>query len=191
MNLQTAKTAIVEGQTVLGVEFGSTRIKAVLIGPDHATLASGSHAWENRLEDGVWTYSLDAVWQGLQDAYRELSQAVLTTYGAPLTTIGAIGFSGMMHGYLPFGADDQLLAPFRTWRNTMTGQAAEQLTELFQFNIPQRWSIAHLEQAILNREPHVTAIRHLTTLAGYVHWKLTGQRPTVSTRVAWRCTTNG
>ncbi|HRE26067.1 MAG TPA: ATPase, partial [Anaerolineales bacterium] len=121
-------------------------------------------AWENQLENGVWTYSIDSVWQGLQEAYRELSQFVLTAYGTQLTTVGAIGFSGMMHGYLPFGADDQLLVPFRTWRNTMTGQAAEQLTELFQFNIPQRWSIAHLWQAILNGEAHVTAISHLNTL---------------------------
>lgn len=176
MNLQSAITTILEGQTFLGVEFGSTRIKAVLIAPDHSPLAAGSHAWENQLENGVWTYSIDSVWQGLQEAYRELSQFVLTAYGTQLTTVGAIGFSGMMHGYLPFGADDQLLVPFRTWRNTMTGQAAEQLTELLQFNIPQRWSIAHLEQAILNQEPHVSSIRHLTTLAGYVHWKLTGQK---------------
>ena len=176
MEQQDIRAVIEGGQTVLGVEFGSTRIKAVLIGPDHTPIASGSHAWENRLEDGVWTYSLEAVWSGLQDSFRALSQEVRATYGVPLTTVGALGFSGMMHGYLAFDADDQLLAPFRTWRNTMTGQAAEQLTALFQFNIPQRWSIAHLEQAILNREPHVAAIRHLTTLAGYVHWKLTGEK---------------
>ena len=176
MNHQDKQQAIAEGRTVLGVEFGSTRIKAVLIGPDHASLASGSHEWENRFEDGIWTYHLDDVWAGLQASYRELSQAVRQQYDVPLMTIGAIGFSGMMHGYLPFDQDGGLLAPFRTWRNTMTGQAAEALSDLFQFNIPQRWSIAHLYQAILNGEPHVPAIRHLTTLAGYVHWQLTGEK---------------
>ncbi len=176
MNHQDRQKAIAEGRTVLGVEFGSTRIKAVLIGPDHASLASGSHEWENRFEDGVWTYRLEDVWAGLQASYRELSQAVRQHYALPLTTIGAIGFSGMMHGYLPFDQAGGLLAPFRTWRNTMTGPAAEALSDLFQFNIPQRWSIAHLYQAILNNETHVPAIRHLTTLAGYVHWQLTGEK---------------
>ena len=137
---------------------------------------SGGHEWENRYENGIWTYSLEDVWKGLQECYRNLSNEVLEKFNTPLQTIGAIGFSGMMHGYLPFDQDGNLLAPFRTWRNTITGQAAEKLTELFQFNIPQRWSIAHLYQAILSKEPHVKDISHLTTLAGYVHWKLTGQK---------------
>ena len=167
--------AMESGRTALGVEFGSTRIKAVLIGEDHRPLASGSHEWENRYENGVWTYHLEDVWSGLQDSYRKLRDEVLAKYGVPLTTLGAIGFSAMMHGYLAFDKDETLLVPFRTWRNTITGQAAKELTNLFQFNIPQRWSIAHLYQAILNKEPHVKDIGHLTTLAGYVHWKLTGQ----------------
>jgi sugar (pentulose or hexulose) kinase len=170
------KKSIVDGKTVLGIEFGSTRIKAVLIGEDHTPIASGSHDWENRYENGVWTYSLEDIWTGLQDSYKNLSQEVLEKYGVPLQTTGAIGFSGMMHGYLAFDQNGNLLAPFRTWRNTITGQAAEELTALFQFNIPQRWSIAHLYQAILNGEPHVREVHHLTTLAGYVHWKLTGQK---------------
>lgn len=170
------RKAIESGKTALGVEFGSTRIKAVLIDEDHAPLASGSYDWENRYENGVWTYHLEDIWTGLQESYRRLSQAILEKYHTPLTTLGAIGISGMMHGYLAFNRDGNLLAPFRTWRNTMTGQAAEKLTERFQFNIPQRWSVAHLYQAILNGESHVAAIHHLTTLAGYVHWKLTGQK---------------
>ncbi len=167
---------IESGKTALGIEFGSTRIKAVLIGSDHQPLASGSHAWENRYENGIWTYSLDDVWTGLQESYRDLSQTVWDQYGVRLQTVGAIGFSGMMHGYMAFDGDGNLLAPFRTWRNTTTGEAAEKLTDLFQFNIPQRWSIAHLYQAILNGESHVKQISHLTTLAGYVHWRLTGQK---------------
>ena len=170
------RTVIEHGRTALGVEFGSTRIKAVLIGEDHRPIASGSYAWENRYEDGVWTYRLEDVWAGLQESYRQLSHDVFQQYHTPLTAIGAIGFSAMMHGYLAFDTDEQLLVPFRTWRNTITGPAAENLTDLFQFNIPQRWSIAHLYQAILNQEPHVGDISHLTTLAGYVHWKLTGQK---------------
>jgi sugar (pentulose or hexulose) kinase len=176
MNRIDTQRAIESGKTVLGIEFGSTRIKAVLIGEDHMPIAAGGHDWENRYENGVWTYGLDAVWQGLQDSYRKLSREVVEKYNVPLQTVGAIGFSGMMHGYLPFDKADNLLAPFRTWRNTITGQAAAQLTDVFQFNIPQRWSVAHLYQAILNKEPHVGAIRHLTTLAGYVHWQLTGQK---------------
>lgn len=174
--MDRSATAIESGKSALGVEFGSTRIKAVLIGEDHTPLASGSYEWENRLENGVWTYHLDDVWTGLQASYRQLSHEVLALYNVRLQTVGAIGFSAMMHGYLAFDRDGHLLAPFRTWRNTMTGQAAEQLTELFQFNIPHRWSIAHLYQAILNQEPHVRDIDYLTTLAGYVHWRLTGQR---------------
>jgi sugar (pentulose or hexulose) kinase len=176
MNRNDTQKAIESGKTALGIEFGSTRIKAVLIDADHTPLASGSYEWENRYENGVWTYSLEDVWTGLQESYRQLGSEVLEKYNTPLRTIGAIGFSGMMHGYLAFDKDGNLLAPFRTWRNTITGQAAEKLTELFQFNIPQRWSIAHLYQAILKKEPHVKDISHLTTLAGYVHWKLTGQK---------------
>jgi len=170
------KHAIESGKTVLGVELGSTRIKAVLLDEDHTPVASGSYEWENQYDNGIWTYPLDTVWAGLQESYRQLCDDVLRRYGTPLTTIGAIGFSAMMHGYLAFDADRNLLVPFRTWRNTITGQAAQQLTDLFQFNIPQRWSIAHLYQAILNKEPHVGAISHLTTLAGYIHWQLTGQQ---------------
>ncbi|MCJ7695754.1 MAG: FGGY-family carbohydrate kinase [Anaerolineaceae bacterium] len=176
MNQNDTQEAINNGKIVLGIEFGSTRIKAVLIGEDHVPIASGSYKWENRYEDGVWTYSLDDVWAGLQESYLKLSNEVLEKFNSPLQTVGAIGFSGMMHGYMAFDREGNLLVPFRTWRNTMTGQAAEQLTELFQFNIPQRWSIAHLYQAILNKEPHIQDISHLTTLAGYVHWKMTGQK---------------
>ena len=176
MNQRDIQKAIENGKTVLGIELGSTRIKAVLIGADHAPLASGSHEWENRYENGVWTYHMADVWAGLQASYRKLSVEVLEKYGVKLKTAGALGFSAMMHGYLPLDQDGNLLAPFRTWRNTMTGEAAEKLTRLFQFNIPQRWSIAHLYQAILNREAHVGQIAHLTTLSGYVHWKLTGQK---------------
>jgi len=176
MDRNDIQKAIEGGKTALGVEFGSTRIKAVLIGEDHMPIASGSYDWENRYENGVWTYSLEDIWTGLQDSYRKLSKDVFENYDIPLRTIGAIGFSAMMHGYMAFDQDGNLLVPFRTWRNTMTGKAAEKLTDLFQFNIPQRWSIAHLYQAILNREPHIKDISHQTTLAGYVHWKLTGQK---------------
>ncbi len=176
MNRNDTQKAIESGKTVLGIEFGSTRIKAVLIGEDHAPIASGSHEWENQYENGVWTYSLEDVWKGLQESYRNLSKDVPEKYNTPLKTIGAIGFSAMMHGYMAFDKEGNLLVPFRTWRNTITGQAAEKLTDLFQFNIPQRWSIAHLYQAILNKEAHIKYISHQTTLAGYVHWKLTGQK---------------
>lgn len=176
MDRNDIQKAIVSGKTVLGIEFGSTRIKAVLIGADHTPIASGGHEWENRYENGVWTYSLEEVWIGLQDSYRKLSIEVSEKYNTPLKTMGAIGFSAMMHGYMAFDKNGNLLVPFRTWRNTMTGQAAEQLTDLLQFNIPQRWSIAHLYQAILNKEPHIKDIHYQTTLAGYVHWKLTGQK---------------
>jgi len=176
MNQNDTQKAIESGKTVLGIELGSTRIKAVLIGEDHLPIASGSHEWENRYENGVWTYSLEDVWKGLQESFQNLSKDVSEKYNVPLKTIGAIGFSAMMHGYVVFDKDGNLLVPFRTWRNTMTGQAAEKLTDLFQFNIPQRWSIAHLYQAILNKESHVNDISHQTTLAGYVHWKLTGQK---------------
>jgi sugar (pentulose or hexulose) kinase len=176
MDRNDTQKAIESGKTVLGIEFGSTRIKAVLIGEDHAPIASGSCEWENRYENSIWTYSLQDVWAGLQESYRKLSNEVFENYHILLRTLAAIGFSGMMHGYLAFDRDGNLQVPFRTWRNTMTGQASEKLTDLFQFNIPQRWSIAHLYQAILNRESHVRDIHYQTTLAGYVHWKLTGQK---------------
>lgn len=168
--------SIIEGNTSLGIEFGSTRIKAVLIGPNHVPLASGSHRWENQLADGIWTYSMEDVWIGVADAYANLATKVRETYGQELRHIGALGVSAMMHGYLPFDRDGKQLVNFRTWRNTITEQAAFQLTQAFSFNIPQRWSIAHLYQAILNGEDHVGKVAHLTTLAGYVHWKLSGKQ---------------
>lgn len=168
--------AIRSGHTYLGIEFGSTRIKAVLIDDSHTVLASGSHCWENRLEHGVWTYSLEDVFSGLQDAYAILTKDIKNRYHEPLTRVGAMGVSAMMHGYLALDKGGNLLVPFRTWRNTMTGEAAEKLSALFGFNIPQRWSIAHLYQAMLAKEPHVCSVSFLTTLAGYVHWRLTGER---------------
>ncbi|MCH5152637.1 MAG: FGGY-family carbohydrate kinase [Clostridiales bacterium] len=167
---------ILNGNAVLGVEFGSTRIKAVLIGSDKSVLASGSHEWENKLIDGYWTYSLDAIWRGLQDSYAKLCEDVHERYGVKITKLKAIGISAMMHGYMPFDNKGNLLVPFRTWRNSTTAVASAQLSELFKFNIPQRWSIAHLYQAVLNNEPHIKSIRYLTTLAGYVHWQLTGRK---------------
>ena len=163
-------------QIILGIEFGSTRIKAVLIDQNSSPIVSGSHEWENRYENEIWTYSLEDIWSGLQDCYRNLKKAYFEKFQKKLTSIDAIGFSGMMHGYMVFDEADQLLVPFRTWRNTTTGQAAEQLSEIFKFNIPQRWSIAHLYQAILNNEPHVGQIKFMTTLAGYIHWRLTGEK---------------
>lgn len=168
--------AIREGETCLGIEFGSTRIKAVLTSADGTPLAMGSHGWENKLVDGIWTYDADEIIAGLQDCYKRLAEDVQGRYGEPLKTAGAIGISAMMHGYMAFGADDRLLVPFRTWRNTITGEAAEKLSALFNFNIPQRWSIAHLYQAVLNGEEHVKDIRFITTLAGYMHWLLTGEK---------------
>ena len=164
------------GQTVLGIEFGSTRIKAVLVDENNVPIASGGHDWENSFEDNIWTYSMEDIWTGLQDCYGKLKEDVQDQYGVELTALGSIGFSGMMHGYLPFDGEGKLLTPFRTWRNTITGQASEQLSEVFRFHIPQRWSIAHLYQAILNGEEHVKDIRFLTTLAGYIHWQLTGEK---------------
>lgn len=170
------KQYISEGKAILGVEFGSTRIKAVLIGEENEPIASGSHDWENDYVDKVWTYSLDSIWKGLQDCYQKLAGAVKDTYGVEITKLAAIGISGMMHGYMPFDEKGDLLVPFRTWRNTMTGEAATKLTKLFDFNIPQRWSVAHLYQAILNKEEHVGRIDFFTTLAGYIHWKLTDKK---------------
>lgn len=164
------------GRTSLGVEFGSTRIKAVLIGADCQVLASGEYSWENRLENGVWTYPLSEVWHGLQASYAQLKAQVQSEYGVTLKTVGSIGISAMMHGYLPFDGEGNQLTEFRTWRNTITEQAAAELTTAFSFNIPQRWSIAHLYQAILNQESHIKDISFLTTLAGYVHWLLTGEK---------------
>lgn len=163
-------------ETALGIELGSTRIKAMLIGPDFLPIASGEFSWENRFENGIWTYRMEDVWSGLQAAFQKLSNEVEEKYGVLLTKVGSIGISAMMHGYLPFDVKGEQLAAFRTWRNTTTEQAAEELTSLFQFNIPQRWSIAHLYQAILNGEEHIADINYLTTLAGYVHWKLTGEK---------------
>ncbi len=163
-------------KTVLGIELGSTRIKAVLIDEHHAPLCSGGYEWENQFVDGIWTYSMEEVWKGLRACYSALNGEFSAKYGAALARPGAIGISAMMHGYLPFDGGGGQLAGFRTWRNTMTEQAAGELSELFQFNIPQRWSIAHLYQAILNGEPHVKDVAFLTTLSGYVHWKLTGEK---------------
>ncbi|MGN0615030.1 xylulokinase [Ruminococcus flavefaciens] len=167
---------IKNGKAVIGIEFGSTRIKAVLIGEDHSPLASGVHDWQNEMLDGVWTYSLDNVRKGLQECFADLMKNVEEAYGIKLETAAAIGISAMMHGYLAFDEKDKQLVPFRTWRNTMTEEAADKLTEEFSFNIPQRWSIAHLYQAMLNKEPHVGDIAFMTTLAGYVHYILTGEK---------------
>lgn len=160
----------------LGIELGSTRIKAVLTDPAHRIIAQGDHLWENQLENGIWTYSQEAVWKGLQAAYAALAADYSARSGRPPAAVGCIGISAMMHGYLPFDREGRLLVPFRTWRNTVTGEAAEKLTELFGFNIPQRWSVAHYYQAILNGEEHVPQVSFLTTLAGYVHWQLTGRK---------------
>lgn len=166
-----AKNTIASGKAILGIEFGSTRIKAVLIDEDNQPIAQGSHQWENQLVDGLWTYSVEAIWYGLQDCYASLRADVMKQYGVEIEHLAAIGISAMMHGYMPFGADGNILVPFRTWRNTNTGKAAAELSELFNFNIPLRWSISHLYQAILNEEPHVKDIKFLTTLAGYIHWQ--------------------
>lgn len=172
----SAKSVIENGKAMLGIEFGSTRIKAVLIDEEHNPIASGSHEWENQLVDGIWTYSIDSIWKGLQDCYQNMKKDVQKQYGVTVTKLAAIGFSAMMHGYMAFGEDDEILVPFRTWRNAITEEASEKLTELFQYNIPQRWSIAHLYQAILNGEEHVKDIRFQTTLAGYIHWMLTDRK---------------
>ncbi len=176
MPADKAATVIREGKSILGIEFGSTRIKAVLIDEDNNPIASGEYAWENRLEDNIWTYSMDDITKGLQGCYRDLKGRIRNQYGVTPTSFSAVGFSAMMHGYLAFDAQGNLLVPFRTWRNTMTEEAAEELSALFAFNIPQRWSIAHLYQAILNREEHVRDISQLTTLAGYIHWRMTGRK---------------
>jgi len=174
--METIKSWLESKQTSLGIELGSTRIKAVLAGPNHAPIAIGIHEWENRLENGAWTYALDDAWVGIADAYAKLAAKVKDIYGVTITSVGAMGFSAMMHGYLAFDKDGKQLAPFRTWRNTMTEKAADELTALLSFNIPLRWSIAHLYHSILIQEPHVKDIAYVTTLAGYVHWKLTGEK---------------
>lgn len=174
--LKDVNNSIINGKTTLGIEFGSTRIKAVLIDENHTPIASGSHDWENSYVNNLWTYSLEDIWNGLQNCYQNLKNDVNKKYGITLQTVGAIGFSAMMHGYMVFDNNDQLLVPFRTWRNNITEQASELLTETFQYHIPQRWSIAHLYQAILNKEEHIREISFQTTLAGYIHWKLTGKK---------------
>lgn len=172
------KQLILDGKCVLGIEFGSTRIKAVMVDTKGNPVASGSKEWENDLLDGIWTYSDEAIWNGLAECYSDLKKNVKAEFGVTLTSFAAIGFSAMMHGYLPFDEQDNLLVPFRTWRNTITGEAADKLTDALNFNIPQRWSISHLYQAILNGEEHVPSIRHFTTLAGYVHFRLSEKKST-------------
>lgn len=176
MDVRSIGEAIKNGDTALGIEFGSTRIKAVLIDAQNQPIASGSHDWENHLKNNIWTYPLEEVWSGLQDCYANLKKEVKEKYGVTITTFGAMGFSAMMHGYLAFDEKDEQLAEFRTWRNTITEQASEELSKVFQFHIPQRFSIAHLYQAILNGEEHVKDVRFFTTLAGYIHWQLTGEK---------------
>ncbi|NOW89272.1 sugar (pentulose or hexulose) kinase [Clostridium beijerinckii] len=176
LEMSNIKNAIINGKTVLGIELGSTRIKAVLIDENNTPIASGSHDWENKYVNNIWTYGLDDIWTGVQDSYRKMAEDVKEKYGVTIETIGAIGFSAMMHGYMVFNKEGELLVPFRTWRNTITEKASEELTKLFNYHIPQRWSIAHLYQAILNGEEHVADIDFQTTLEGYIHWKLTGEK---------------
>ena len=183
-----AKQTIESGKAVLGIEFGSTRIKAVLIDQENNPIAQGSHEWENQLVDGLWTYSTEAIWYGLEDCYANLRKNVKAQYDCEIEVLASIGISAMMHGYMAFGptgtatrwADpsesEKILVPFRTWRNTNTGPAARELSKLFNFNIPLRWSISHLYQCILEDQPHVQDITYLTTLAGYIHWRLTGEK---------------
>lgn len=176
MSVEANKSIIESGKAVLGIELGSTRIKAVLVNEKNEPIASGSHEWENQYVNNIWTYSEEAIWAGIQDSYQDMLKDVKEKYGVSVQKLGAIGFSAMMHGYMPFNEKGQLLVPFRTWRNTMTEEASDKLTELFQYHIPQRWSIAHLYQAILKKEEHVPEITFMTTLEGYVHWKLTGEK---------------
>lgn len=174
--MSDVKNTIVNGKAVLGIEFGSTRIKAVLVDENNMPIASGDHDWENRLENGVWTYTLEDIWTGLQDCYQKMTEDVKEKYGVAVERLAAIGFSAMMHGYLAFDKEGNLLVPFRTWRNTITQEASEALTKVFNFHVPQRWSIAHLYQAILNGEEHVPQVDFFTTLDGYIHWQLTGEK---------------
>lgn len=168
------KEIIAAGKTAIGIEFGSTRVKAVLIDENCIPLASGSFEWENKLVDGYWTYSLEIIHEALHTCFKNLKQDVIKKYGCSLTTTGAIGISAMMHGYLAFDEKGNLLVPFRTWRNTTTAEASEKLTKELSFNIPQRWTSAHIYQAILSKESHVSSVRYVTTLAGYIHYILTG-----------------
>ena len=172
----TEKEIIQQGKAILGIEFGSTRIKAILIDSENKPIAQGSHEWENQLVDGLWTYSIDAIWKGLQDCYADLRKDVRVRYDCEIENLAAIGFSAMMHGYMAFNKKAEILVPFRTWRNTNTAQAAAKLSELFVFNIPLRWSISHLYQCILDKEEHVKDIDFITTLAGYIHWQVTGEK---------------
>jgi len=174
--MMDAKQTIQSGKAILGIEFGSTRIKAVLIDQENKPIAQGSHEWENQLVDGLWTYSIEAIWHGLQDCYADLRKNVLADYDVEIENLAAIGISAMMHGYMPFDEKGNILVPFRTWRNTNTGKAAKELSELFVYNIPLRWSISHLYEAIIDGEEHVKDIKFQTTLAGYIHWQLTGQK---------------
>ena len=174
--MNNPKQCIQSGRAVLGIELGSTRIKAVLIDENNAPIAQGAHEWENRYEDKLWTYSIEDIWNGLKDCYADLRRQVKQRYDEEITSLAAIGISAMMHGYMAFDKSQKILVPFRTWRNTNTGKAAAKLSELFNFNIPLRWSISHVYQAIIDGEPHVKEIDYLTTLAGYVHWMLTGKR---------------
>ena len=174
--MSDVKNTIANGKAVLGIEFGSTRIKAVLVDENNMPIASGDHDWENRLENGVWTYTLEDIWTGLQDCYQKMTEDVKEKYGVAVEKLAAIGFSAMMHGYLAFDKEGNLLVPFRTWRNTITQEASEALTKVFDFHVPQRWSIAHLYQAILNGEEHVPQVDFFTTLDGYIHWQLTGEK---------------
>ena len=171
----TPKQIIEAGKAILGIEFGSTRIKAVLIDQENKPIAQGAHEWENQFVDGLWTYYIDAVWNGLQDCYANLCAEVQKLYDTKIEILAAIGISAMMHGYMAFNEQEEILVPFRTWRNTNTGKAAAELSKLFNYNIPLRWSISHIYQAILNGEEHVKDIKYLTTLAGYIHWQLTGE----------------
>lgn len=171
-----AKMTIINGNAVLGIELGSTRIKAVLVDENNTPIASGSYEWENQLINGIWTYDEADIWKGVSESYSQMARDVKEKYAVTITTLGAIGFSGMMHGYMAFNKEGELLVPFRTWRNTITARASEELTSILGYHIPQRWSIAHLYQAILNGEEHVEQITYQTTLAGYIHWRLTGEK---------------
>ena len=174
--IMDAKKTIQEGKAILGIEFGSTRIKAVLIDTDNKPIAQGSHEWENQLVDGLWTYSIEAIWHGLQDCYADLRANVKAQYDTEIEHLASVGISAKMHGYMAFNNKEEILVPFRTWRNTNTAKAAAELSKLFVYNIPLRWSISHIYQAILNGEEHVKDITFFTTLAGYIHWQLMGEK---------------
>ena len=176
MKTEKIRESILGGKTSLGIELGSTRIKGILVDENNEVIAAGGYSWENKLENGIWTYHLNDVWTGMRECYRTLAEDVRGKYDIELTSVGAMGISGMMHGYLVFDKAGRQLADFRTWRNTVTERSAAELSELFGFNIPQRWSIAHLDRAILNGEDHIKNIDFMTTLAGYVHWMLTGEK---------------